>query len=169
MKILIVGIGCDPPKFLDEISKIFFTNIEFGRIDLIEEAFDRKRNQYDAEKILHHVRDSKSDADKVLGIVDKDIFVEGLNFVFGLSEINGKNCIISTFRLKPEFYGKKNEKLFRERVLKEAVHELGHSFGLVHCSNKKCVMSFSNSIAEVDEKGESFCEKCAKAIKLKKG
>ena len=171
MKILIVGIGCEPPKFLREISKVFHAEISFGKLELIQNAFDKTRKQYNAEKILEYINSvdfDVFDSDKVLGVLDKDIFVEKLNFVFGLSEIAGRSCIISIYRLRPEFYGEKNEKLFKERVIKEAIHELGHSFGLRHCSNKRCVMRFSNSIIEVDEKGINFCKKCLEAINLKK-
>jgi archaemetzincin len=128
------------------------------------EAFNNERKQYRSDIILSSV-DSYAEKDKaldrVLGIVDVDIFVPELNFVFGEAECPGKAALISLWRLRPEFYGKApNMELFLERITKEAVHELGHSLILRHCSNPFCVMYFSNSIFETDRKQSLFCNKC---------
>jgi archaemetzincin len=81
--------------------------------------------------------------------------------VFGEAECPGKTAVISVHRLKPEFYERKpDEDLLLERTTKEAVHELGHTFGLQHCPNPFCVMYFSNSIFETDRKQSLFCNKC---------
>jgi archaemetzincin len=88
-----------------------------------------------------------------------------VNFVFGEAELSGKAAIISLYRLKPEFYGEPvNQTLFLERAAKEAVHEIGHTLGLTHCSNPSCVMSFSNTIRAVDTKKREFCPKCSKHL-----
>ncbi|HVP27089.1 MAG TPA: matrixin family metalloprotease, partial [Candidatus Bathyarchaeia archaeon] len=90
------------------------------------------------------------------------------NYVFGEAESPGKAALISLYRLKPEFYGKKpNTELFIERSTKEAVHEIGHTLGLNHCSNPFCVMYFSNSIFETDRKQSLFCNKCYLKIENK--
>lgn len=95
------------------------------------------------------------DAEKLLGVVDVDLFVLGLNFVFGLAA--GNTAVISLARLRPEYYGeKKNEYLLRERALKEAIHELGHTFGLHHCPDIRCIMHFSNRLEDTDIKGTDF-------------
>lgn len=143
-------------------AKVLLQSLEFQPTH----SFDARRCQYNAEILLRELKPFKMAAEKNLFIFRDDIFVPGLNFVFGLA--CGSICILSTARLDPRFYGEKDMaragQLFRGRLIKEALHELGHTFGLPHCDDKKCVMSFSNTIADVDEKGESFCINCRKNI-----
>ncbi|MEM3566439.1 MAG: archaemetzincin family Zn-dependent metalloprotease [Candidatus Bathyarchaeia archaeon] len=131
---------------------------------LPQEAFDKARRQYRSDIILGMVAgyaEKAKNLNRVLGVIDADIYVPGLNFVFGEAECPGKAALISLWRLKPEFYGApSNFELFIERGTKEAVHELGHTFGLTHCKNPFCVMYFSNSIFETDRKKGIFCNIC---------
>ena len=88
--------------------------------------------------------------------------LRGLNFVFGEADPENGRAVISLKRLYPSFYGQSdNEKLFQERTLKEAVYELGHTYGFPHCPDPQCVMHFSNSIADTDRKSLEFCKSCA--------
>ena len=96
----------------------------------------------------------------VLALVPYDIFADALNFVFGLGERGGNFAVVSYFRLDPSLGNRKDEKLFRERIVKEAVHEVGHMMGLEHCRNKRCVMTFSPNLLFVDKKTPDFCERC---------
>lgn len=95
----------------------------------------------------------KTDADAVLGIIDKDLYAENFNFIFGLAYSD--YSLISLHRLISA-----DKELYYKRAVKEAVHELGHLAGLGHCPNISCVMHFSNSLGETDIKNETFCSRC---------
>jgi len=131
------------------------------------DAYDSKRKQFHSNRILVkiHQRAEKSRVNRVLGITNVDLYVPRLNFVFGEAECPGKAALISLCRLEPEFYGNpSNITLFVERSVKEAVHEVGHTFGLAHCRDPTCVMFFSNSILDTDRKNPSFCERCRSLV-----
>jgi len=129
------------------------------------DAYDRRRRQYLSDVILSRLKGLDLPADRWLGVADLDMFTPGLNFVFGLASIGGKAALIALPRLRQEFYGlPPDEALFHERAIKEAVHELGHTYGLGHCRNRQCVMSFSNSLWDVDRKGREFCARCRRKL-----
>ena len=133
-------------------------------VSVPEFSFSADRDQYKAEVILEKIMERMPiDAEKLLCVVDLDLFVPDLNFVFGLAA--GDVAVISLVRLRPEYYGEnKNEYLFRDRALKEAIHELGHTFGLHHCHDIRCIMHFSNCLEDTDIKGPDFCEVCSANI-----
>ncbi len=129
-------------------------------ITLAQASWNQRRNQHLASMLLAELSPPGS-GDRVLGVVDVDIFAHELNFVFGEPDIARRKALISLKRLRQEFYGlPKNENLFQERAVKEAVHELGHTYGLKHCPNPTCVMRFSNSLHDTDFKGWNFCPAC---------
>ncbi len=125
---------------------------------LPENTFDKRRRQYRSNQLLGTIQTYTGKFNCVLGILDVDIFVPELNFVFGEAASPGKAALISLRRLKPEFYGDPaNPELFIGRAVKEAIHEVGHTLGLKHCPRKDCVMYFSNSISDTDKKQRLFC------------
>jgi archaemetzincin len=171
MKIGILPVGQVNRNFLNDLCqklKGTFPNASYTLIDddfsLPEKAYNKERGQYDSNIILDQIRLYAAMQDtfkRVIGVVDEDIFVSELNFVFGEAFSPGRAALISLFRLKPEFYGAPaDEGLFLGRAVKEAVHELGHTCGLSHCRNPTCVMYFSNSIANTDKKQNLFCNQC---------
>ena len=128
----------------------------------LEAAYARERQQYHATlllaSLLRHLPDPEA---KILGITPVDLFAPVLTFVFGQSQLAGAGAVVSTCRLRQEFYGlRANEDLLIERAIKEAVHELGHAFGLVHCPDYECVMHASTGVEEVDLKRGNFCHAC---------
>lgn len=126
-------------------------------------AFEQKSGQWNSTLILKDlVRRVPDDAVRVLGITERDLFIPMLSFVFGHAQLNGPAAVISLSRLRQEFYRlPANVPLFHHRVMKEAVHELGHTFGLVHCPDTRCAMSLSNAIQQVDKKNEELCSNCS--------
>jgi len=129
-----------------------------------EGAFDARRRQYSAEMILRSIVPPE-EVERALGVVDVDLFVPELNFVFGLA--GRDRAVIALPRLRAGALGEPaDSSLFRQRVAKEAVHELGHTFGLGHCPNRHCVMAFSNSLHDTDVKSDKFCPICRERLGL---
>ena len=130
--------------------------------------YNKHRKQWISDKILDWLLqkynpDSNS---KVLAICNFDAYSGDLNFVLGEAHLGGGVAAIYLPRLRQELYVKKSDtsKLFEQRVIKEAVHELGHAFGLTHCEKSRCVMHFSNSLQDTDFKHYMFCERCNKLL-----
>ncbi|NOZ25807.1 MAG: archaemetzincin family Zn-dependent metalloprotease [Nitrospirae bacterium] len=102
----------------------------------------------------------------VLGMIDFDLYVPGLNFVFGEADPAEGVAVVSIARLREEFYGREpDQDLLLQRTLKEAIHEMGHLYSLKHCPDPVCVMHFSNSITETDRKSKEFCSVCIRIMK----
>ncbi len=127
------------------------------------------RQQHHATMVLAALlRHLPASGAKILGIVTVDLFVPVLTFVFGQAQFDGPSAVISTFRLRSEFYGlPSDEGLLVERAIKESVHELGHAFGLVHCHYYGCVMHPSTAVDEVDVKSAAFCGRCASLLEAR--
>ncbi|RKX69783.1 archemetzincin [candidate division WOR-3 bacterium] len=143
-------------RLRDELARIFNTGVDLIEpIPLSFQAYDPIRDQYRASLLI----DSLPEDEIVLGITGVDLFAPHLNFVFGEANPVLKRAIISTFRLD-----RKNP-LFLERVIKEAVHEIGHLLGLGHCPDPRCIMHFSNTIQDTDLKGPGFCKNCLLYLK----
>ena len=127
----------------------------------IEFAFDPVRDQYHSTSILEKLADSvPAHAVKILAICDVDLFIPILTHVYGEAQLGGKACIISTFRLKQDLPPLNPEKNFQNRIVKEAIHELGHSFNLRHCKDSICSMHYCRTIEDVDRKTDQLCRYC---------
>lgn len=133
-----------------------------GEMQIPLYALNPRRRQFHAPSILRRLKGTEENATKILGVATVDLYVPGLNYVFGQAEIDGQVAIISLYRLRPELYGKisnptEAKSLFLKRAGKEAVHEIGHTLGMKHCPDSTCVMHFSNSITDTDKKNDNFC------------
>jgi archaemetzincin len=98
---------------------------------------------------------------KLLAVTEQDLFLPMFTFIYGQAQLGGRVGILSLARLRQEFYGlAADSELLRERACKEALHEMGHTFGLVHCRHESCVMSASIGIQWIDDKRGEFCSSC---------
>ena len=121
-------------------------------------AYNPLRDQYRAEAFLARLHPTADEP--ALGITHCDLYAGEYNFVFGLARPAEGIAVISLARLVLDG----DDALHRQRILKEAVHELGHTFGLGHCPNPGCVMHFSNCLADTDRKGSRFCDDCRRRL-----
>lgn len=122
-------------------------------------AYDASRRQYESVELMKALaRRAPPDTARLLGITELDLAIPMLTFLFGQAQLDGPVAVMSLCRLHQEFYGLPADgELLRERVVKEALHELGHTFGLTHCSESQ---SLATHIGLVDRKSESYCPHC---------
>ena len=137
------------------------------RPERLEVAFARDpiRNQHYSTAILQAMQGLVEEDARLLAVTSLDLFVPVLTFVFGEAQLSGNCAIVSLHRLREEFYGlPASEALTWDRLVKEAVHELGHTYGLRHCDDWRCVMTSSHAVERLDVKGAAFCGSCRRAV-----
>ncbi len=136
----------------------------------LKEGYDLVRNQFNSTWILSQLLKKVSEENcKVLGVTNVDLYVPVLTFVFGEAQLEGKAAVVSSYRLRDELYGlPKNRKRLKERLEKEAIHELAHTFGLIHCREPECVMHAYTYAEEIDFKSKNFCKACSVLLEEKK-
>jgi archaemetzincin len=124
-----------------------------------------ERGQVLADHLLDYLNNYPACAEKVLAVINRDITVRGVDYIFGLAALGGRCAVISPVRLREVYYNRECDyELFLERLLKEALHELGHTLGLTHCSNESCNMKFSSTVYEIDRKSILFCDDCLNTV-----
>jgi archaemetzincin len=124
-------------------------------------AFDASRGQHHSTALLAQLLEGSRPDEKCIAVVDVDLFIPVLTFVFGEAQFDGQVSIVSIHRLANEFYGMPaDDAELRQRLEKEIVHELGHTFGLYHCHQFECVMRSSTYVEEIDLKRAEPCPSC---------
>lgn len=146
------------------LARIFNLEVRASQISFNPEPYyHRARGQYHSTGFLKRLIGGREDGEaKVLGVADVDLFAPVLTFVFGEAQLGGTAAVLSTYRLRNEFYGlPASWALLVERITKEAIHEIGHVMGLLHCPDYNCAMHFAISIDAVDVKFATLCPTCA--------
>ena len=154
--------SCDYQLLGQEIHRIFGFQTEIkSLLQNVNFAYDLKRDQYHSTAILEKLASKlPSGAIKIVAITNEDLFIPILTHVYGEAQLAGKACIVSTFRLQEgrsiSTIGKKLE----NRIVKEVLHELGHTFDLRHCKDKTCITHYCRRIKDVDRKSDQLCRYC---------
>ena len=135
--------------------------IKEGHLDL-SEFYHPTRRQYDGNALLKLVdSDYTSGSLKTIGLFSVDLFIPILTYIFGQALLNGRTGIASLYRLNNEHYGMPGDAaLLLDRFRKEVIHELGHTFGLLHCQTPTCVMRSSTYVEDIDQKSSNLCFRC---------
>jgi archaemetzincin len=125
------------------------------------DAWDARRGQHASAKILSWLSGrAPAGSRRILGVTDADLFIPILTFVFGEAELHGRAAVVSTARLSAHEGMPPDPELLGGRLAKECVHELGHTFGLIHCRAPGCAMARSASLRDVDAKTGHLCAEC---------
>jgi len=178
VRIIVACLGATPPARLHRLKELFPFKVKLDLVDLPlpEKAFNKRSGKWHAEKILSylvkelkHVREKKhwhagAHLTKIIGVSDVDLYFKKPTHLFGLSEVQ-RDAVISIYPLKCACRGDEHcEELFQERVLKVAMHELGHAFGIGHCRVKRCAMSPAHSVEDIDHQLPEFCNDCKQRL-----
>ncbi|MFW6011618.1 MAG: archaemetzincin family Zn-dependent metalloprotease [Desulfosalsimonas sp.] len=165
--ILLVPIGPIPIYLIswleDKLGAFVDCPVKVGRaVPLPRTGYDSQRQQYEAGAVIDLLAALEcQEAERLVGLIEQDCYSAGLNFIFGQAVSGGREAFVALPRLCPPCFGFEEDKsLYKDRVLKEILHELGHTWGLAHCEQPECVMRFSNSLQEADGKSPEFCHIC---------
>ncbi len=166
--VCLVSVGRVDEEVLDVISKrvqeVFAIAVIRGPV-LPEpgQAFDGRRRQYSSVTIMRELVSLRPpDSSRLLALTEKDLFIPMLSFIYGQAQLGGHVAMVSLARLRQEFYQMPtNHRLTVSRAVKECFHELGHTFGLVHCLSAECPMALSTNIVQLDRKTADFCHACS--------
>ena len=163
--IIISPVG-DVPTWVSSIIMVGLTPV-FGfktevlvLLDDIEFAYNADRDQYHSTVILQELeKRAPAHCVKILAVTKEDLFIPILTHVYGEAQLGGVASIISVFRLVEDAIADPVGK-GRDRIIKEAAHELGHTFDLRHCDDSSCIMHYCRKLEDVDHKTDRFCRYC---------
>ena len=132
-------------------------------IPLPKSAYYAARNRYRADSLVNFLERATPDGQVTIGLTIKDISCTDPRSpdwgVFGLSNLPGKACVASTYRLRGEN--------IMDQFFKVAIHELGHTQGLDHCPDPACIMQDAKGHNTTAQE-QGFCKDC-KAKLIAKG
>jgi archaemetzincin len=162
-----IGEGEADPRVLEPVRAHLEREFEqraflWAGDDRPDGTFDERRQQHSSRGMLAWLGRRRPElASRIVGLTDVDLFIPILTFVFGEAQLDGAAAVVSTHRLmNGRAYGS------LARVIKECVHELGHTFGLVHCGTPGCVMSRSANVRAIDQKGARLCPVCRERYRI---
>jgi archaemetzincin len=168
MSLAVVPVGAAPDPVLERVSST--VRAAFGMdvrlLPAVPEpaaAYSAPRGQWSSTEMLAVLLAAVPPGiSRLLGVTERDLFVPVLSFVYGQAQLGGRVALLSLARLRPEFHGLPADALLLERRAGvEAVHELGHAFGLVHCRERSCPMSLSIDLPDLDRKTAEPCRRCS--------
>ena len=151
------------PPLVEAMDSAFGLQVELQPPSFDPElAFDSSRGQYNSRILLAQLlRETPAETTRVLGVAGVDLFIPVLTYVFGEAQLDGRAAVVSTHRLDCQLYGlPHNRPLLLQRLRKEVIHELGHTYNLVHCHQHPCVMMSSTYVEGIDLKSDRFCDRC---------
>ena len=167
-KIILVSCGLFEKRLtgrvVKDVSHELHYPVELRECNMdISRFYNPGRRQYNANDILEGINQrAPEDAFRMIGLVRVDLYIPILTYIFGQATLNGRTGVVSLYRLRNEHYGlEPDEGLLTERFSKVIIHELGHTFGLIHCRNPVCVMRSSTYVEDLDQKERSFCHRCS--------
>jgi archaemetzincin len=166
-KITLISFGDFDNVFLRNLTQKIYNEflisvqIKEAHLDL-SDFYNPMRRQYDANELLHYMERQFSAKDlKTIGLFNVDLFIPIFTYIFGQAFLDGRTGIASAYRLNNECYGiEADPDLLLERFAKEIIHELGHTFGLIHCHVPDCVMRSGTYVEDIDQKNIMFCPTC---------
>lgn len=171
MTLQLLPIGKLQRGLLEELApplrKIFGLRCEVAPESLDPEfSFHGERQQYHSSEILARMQALVTpNCWRLLGVTAVDLYIPILTFVFGEAQLGGQCAVVSLHRLRQEFYGlAEDQAVLRDRLMKEAVHELGHTLNLTHCEDYSCVMAASHAVEWIDLKESSLCTACHERV-----
>jgi archaemetzincin len=170
-KIIVIPLGdldfYQINKLAANLSVAFSSGVDILQgIELPDEAENQERGQFYSTVILTKLELMRQNqTEKILGITEEDLYVPTLPFVYGEADPESGCAVVSFFRLRQEFFGlPEDEKQIYQRMLKEAIHQMGHLYNLSACNNPRCVMYRSESMLDTDSKAEKFCDICRRRL-----
>jgi archaemetzincin len=160
-----IGMGRPPDRTLDDVrahvQRVYgLPTVVWPGAERPADSYDARRGQHASSRILEWLAQHRPDGSvRTLGLTDVDLFMPILTFVYGEAQLNGPVAVVSTARLGG-LPGAAGARILAARLAKESVHELGHSFGLLHCDSVRCVMKRSVNVAAIDAKATTLCGDC---------